>query len=83
MHFRRLFWTLLVAGGRFLYAAEAKVSVPAPEPGRPPVLELAAGAQPLHLKAVEEEGQAEGVTSVSPRNELERFWYFQNRDENE
>lgn len=84
MHvFESLFWTLLVAGRRFLYAAEAEVSVPAPEPGSPPVLKLAAGAQPLHLQAVEEEGQAEGVTSVSPRNKLERFWYCQNRDENE
>lgn len=47
--------------------------VAAPQPGSPPVLELAAGAQPLHLQAVQEEGQAEGVTPVPPGNELERF----------
>lgn len=62
---------LLVAGRSPLYATEAKVSVSAAESGALPVFELAAGAQPLHLQPVQEEGQAEGETSVSPRNELE------------
>lgn len=63
--------TLLVAGSGPLYAGEPKVSVPAAESGALPVFELAAGAQPLHLQPVQEEGQAEGETSVSPRNEPE------------
>ena len=62
---------LLVAGRGSLHAAEAEVSVPAAESGALPVFELAAGTQPLHLQPVQEEGQAEGETSVSPRNELE------------
>lgn len=45
---------------------EAKVSVPATKSGALPVFELAAGAQALHLQPVQEEGQAEGVASVSP-----------------
>lgn len=39
------------------------------------MLELAAGAQPLHLQAVQEEGEAERVTPVPPRSELERFCF--------
>lgn len=47
------------------------MSVPAAEPGALPVLELAAGAEPLHLQPVQEEGQAEGEASVAPRDKLE------------
>lgn len=43
----------------------------AAEPGAFPVFELAAGAQPLHLQSVQEEGQAKREASVSPRDEAE------------
>ncbi len=62
---------LLITGRGSLYAGNTKVSVPAAEPGALPVFELAAGAQPLNLQPVQEESQAEGETSVSPRDELE------------
>lgn len=65
---------LLVAGRRSLHGREAEVPPPAAEPGAPPVFELAAGAQPLHLQPVEEEGQAEGEAAVPPRDEVESLW---------
>lgn len=65
---------LLVAGRRPLHAREAKVSPLAAEPGALPVFELAAGAQPLHLQPVQEEGQAEREAAVSPRDEAESLW---------
>lgn len=66
--------TLLVARRSPLHSAEAKVSVPAAQSWALPVFELAAGAEPLHLQPVQEEGQAEGETSVPPGNELESLW---------
>lgn len=65
---------LLVAGRRPLHTREAKVAPLAAEPGAPPVFELAAGAQPLHLQPVQEEGEAEGEAAVSPRDEVESLW---------
>lgn len=65
---------LLVAGRRPLHAREAKVSPLAAEPGALPVFELAAGAQPLHLQPVQEEGQAEREAAVSPRDVAESLW---------
>lgn len=65
---------LLVAGRRPLHAGEAKVAPLAAEPGALPVFELAAGAQPLHLQPVQEEGQAEREAAVSPRDEAESLW---------
>lgn len=62
---------VLVAGRRPLHAREAKVPPPAAEPGALPVFELAAGAQPLHLQPVQEEGEAEREAAVSPRDEVE------------
>lgn len=65
---------LLVTRRRPLHAQKAKVSVLPAEAGAFPVLELAAGAQPLHQQPVQEEGQAEGKASVSSGKELEAFW---------
>lgn len=65
---------LLVARRRPLHAREAKVPPLAAQPGALPVLELAAGAQPLHLQPVQEEGQAEREAAVSPRDEVEGLW---------
>lgn len=65
---------LLVTGRRPLHAGEAKVAPLAAEPGALPVFELAAGAQPLHLQPVQEEGQAEREAAVSPRDEAESLW---------
>lgn len=65
---------LLVAGRRPLHIREAKVPPFAAEPGALPVFELAAGAQPLHLQPVQEEGQAEREAAVSPRDEAESLW---------
>lgn len=65
---------LLVAGRRPLHAGEAKVAPPATEPGALLVFELAAGAEPLHLQPVQEQGQAEREAAVSPRDEAESLW---------
>lgn len=64
----------LVAWRGPLHAGEAKVPVFAAESWAFPVFELAAGAQPLHLQPIQEEGQAEREASVSTWNKLESFW---------
>lgn len=59
------------------------MSVPAAKSGAFPVFELAAGAEPLHLQPVQEEGQTEGEASVSPWKELKRFWKIKDVDESQ
>lgn len=63
-----------VAGRCLLHTHKPEVASLASEPRAPAVFELTAGAQPVHLDPIQEEGEAEREAMVSLGDKLEGVW---------